>query len=113
MKETNDISANQKVAVTSVSASIADLTESLQYMLDLLKQEASFIHSIRQQNESVVQMIEEISAVSQQTAAASEEIASSMEEQATSANELAQYTEKLFMLTEELDKEIGEFVVKR
>ncbi|WP_018661912.1 methyl-accepting chemotaxis protein [Heyndrickxia acidiproducens] len=112
MTETNQIRAGQKTAVTSVSSSMADLTNSLRAMVGSLKQEAASIGTIRKQKETVVQMIEEISAVSQQTAAASEEIASSTEEQAASANEIARHTEKLFELTEELEKEIGTFTFK-
>lgn len=113
MGETNEISTGQKKAVNSVSTSIAVLAEGLEKMLSSIKQEAESIRSIGEQKDAVVQMIEDLSAVSQQTAAASEEISSSMEEQAASAGELSRYTEKLFTLTEELEKEIGEFTIKK
>ncbi|MGE8204614.1 methyl-accepting chemotaxis protein [Heyndrickxia sp. NPDC080065] len=113
MSETNQISFNQKEAVSSVNQSITELSSSLTKMLHSIKEETKSIDTIQQHKELVIKMIEEISAVSQQTTASSEEIASSMEEQSASTNEVAQYTMQLSTLIEDLEKAVGEFEIRR
>ncbi|MDP4162046.1 MAG: methyl-accepting chemotaxis protein [Bacillota bacterium] len=111
MAETNQISSEQKGAVTTVSTSINQLTSSLNKMMESVKEETASINSIQEQKDVVVRMIEEISAVSQQTTASSEEIASAMEEQAASSNEVAQYAAQLSNLIEDLNGAVEQFRV--
>lgn len=111
MEVTNQISFEQKDAVSKVSISITELAMSLNKMLHAIREEAKSINSIQDQKESVVKMIEEITAVSQQTTASSEEIASTMEEQSASSKEVAHYTEQLASMIKDLEKTIGEFDV--
>ncbi|WML49918.1 methyl-accepting chemotaxis protein [Neobacillus sp. PS3-34] len=82
MAETNQISFEQKGAVTTVSTSINQMTASLNKMMQSVEEETASISMIQVQKETVVRMIEEVSAVSQQTTASSEEIAAAMEEHA-------------------------------
>ncbi|MGG4038748.1 methyl-accepting chemotaxis protein [Heyndrickxia ginsengihumi] len=111
MKKTNDISHNQKEAVTSVSQAMKELKTSLDTMLHSIKEETVSIQSIEEQKQLVIKMIEDIAEVSQETAASTEEISSSMEEQAALSSELARHTVHLSQLTENLQNEIGEFKV--
>ncbi len=113
MAETNQISVEQKGAVTRVSSSIDQLNDSLTKMMSSLKEETASINSVQRQKDIVVKMIEEISAVSQQTTASSEEIASAMEEQAASTNEVAQHTTQLSNLIEDLHKAIEKFQINK
>jgi methyl-accepting chemotaxis protein len=113
MAETNQISVEQKGAVTKVSSSIDQLNASLTKMMSSLKEETTSINSVQRQKDIVVKMIEEISAVSQQTTASSEEIASAMEEQAASTNEVAQHTTQLSNLIEDLNKAIEKFQINK
>ena len=75
--ETNQISANQKSAVMTVSKAMKELEDSVRKISYSFVEETQSISSINQQKETVVKMMEEITAVSQQTSASSEEIASS------------------------------------
>lgn len=109
---TNEISDEQKEAVTTVSGSFAKISESLSKMLTAIGDEAESIKNIENQKEVVIRMIEEISAVSQETSASSEEIASSMEQQAASSDEMTEYTVNLEKLTKELVSEMNDFRIK-
>nr|WP_042354158.1 methyl-accepting chemotaxis protein [Bacillus rubiinfantis] len=109
MGETNQISAEQKGAVNTVSQSIDKLTDSLNKIMLSVKDEASSIDSIQEQKDVVVRMIEEISSVSQQTSAATEEIAAAMEEQAATTNVVAQHASQLAELVEDLNTAVGKF----
>lgn len=110
--ETNQISANQKSAVMTVSKAMKELEDSVRKISYSFVEETQSISSINQQKETVVKMMEEITAVSQQTSASSEEIASSMEEQAASSNELAKYTEHVTQLIDDLEHTLKGFHIK-
>lgn len=112
MAETNQISFEQKGAVTTVSTSINQMTASLNKMMQSVEEETASISMIQVQKETVVRMIEEVSAVSQQTTASSEEIAAAMEEQAASSSEVAQYTTQLTDMIGELKHAVAEFRIK-
>ena len=111
--ETNQISADQKSAVMTVSKAMKDLEDSVRKISHSVVEETQSISSINQQKETVVKMIEEITAVSQQTSASSEEIASSMEEQSASSNELAKYTEHVTDLIDALEHTLRGFHIKQ
>lgn len=111
MATTNQISLEQKGAVTTVSDSMNRMTSSLDLILHSLKEENASINRIQQQKEVVVTMIEGISAVSQETAASSEGITAALEEQSAVTNEVAQYTRQLSNQVEELNKAIHEFQI--
>ena len=111
--ETNQISANQKSAVMTVSSAMKDLEDSVSKISQSIVKETRSIATINQQKETVVKMIEEITAVSQQTSASSQEIASSMEEQSASSNELAKYTEHFTQLISELEHTLREFQINK
>lgn len=113
MKETNDISKNQKSAVTTVSSSINQLTDSLNKMMSSIENETKSINRITEEKDQVVGMIEGISAVSQETTASTEEIASAMEEQASSVNEVAEHAKQLALLLGDLNEAVMKFDIKR
>jgi methyl-accepting chemotaxis protein len=111
MNETNDISKNQKVAVTTVRTAINELTKALNKMVSSIEGETVSINRITAQKDIVVNMIEGIAAVSQETSASSEEIAATMEEQASSINEVAQHAIQLARLIDDLSDAVGKFTI--
>ncbi|MFJ7744516.1 methyl-accepting chemotaxis protein [Peribacillus sp. NPDC097295] len=111
--ETNQISANQKSAVMTVSSAMKELEDSVSKISHSVVEETHSIATINQQKEIVVKIIEEITAVSQQTSASSQEIASSMEEQAASSKELANYTEHFTQLISDLEHTLREFQINK
>lgn len=113
INDTNEISGQQRVAVSTVQESMVHLTEALTNMLKSLQENVDSFEKIDHQKNKVVSMMGELSAVSQQTTASTQEIASVMEEQAASTNEVAEHAKSLSSEVEALNNAINQFKLRK
>ena len=93
--QTNTISDEQKVAVTTVKQSIHELTNSLNLVANIVKQSTISVEQMDTRRQEVVTMMEGVSNMTYEVTGSTQQMASAIEEQSASSSEVADHTEKL------------------
>lgn len=109
MKDTNDISENQKVAVESVDEAIKQLANTLENMKESISNTLEDVSSMQQQKNIVVTSIETVNDMTSAVTAETQEIASSIEEQTSSTSEVSIHATHLNNEVESLTESISKF----
>lgn len=109
MKQTNDISGNQKNAVESVDQAIQQLSNTLSSMKVSISNTLDDVTSMQTQKNIVLTSVENTNAMSEAVTAETQEIASSIEEQASSTSEVTIHASHLNNQVENLQRTVSKF----
>ncbi|MBQ0139967.1 MAG: methyl-accepting chemotaxis protein [Kurthia sp.] len=109
MKQTNDISENQKVAVESVDEAIKQLSNTLENMKESISNTLENVSSMQQQKNIVLTSIETVNEMTSAVTAETQEIASSIEEQTSATSEVTVHATHLNEQVESLTDSVSKF----
>lgn len=107
--ETNTISDEQKLAVSTVQTAIEELSKSMQLVATTVLDTTSSIEQMDHRREEVVQIIGDVSNMSYEVTASMQEMASAVEEQTASTSELANHTNSLATQVTNLRQAVNQF----
>lgn len=111
MDRFKDNSEKQFGAVQEVDGAFANISTSIDEIVEQISLIDEFIEDIIGDKNEIVTSITNISSVSEETAAASEEVSASMQQQSMAVESVAQAAETLNELSIELKNEIGQFKI--
>jgi len=111
MQEVKTQADAQTHAVTNVSLSFKDISESIEAITNKIETINVAVAEMNTDTGTIVGVMENISAVSEETAAASEEVTASMEQTVSAVEEVSRAAEELNFLSVELKEQIDKFEV--
>ncbi|MER2000116.1 MAG: methyl-accepting chemotaxis protein, partial [Lysinibacillus sp.] len=107
--QTNAISDEQKIAVSTVKQSIDELTNSLQLVANTVEHSTNSVEQMDMRRQEVVTMMEDVSNMTYEVTGSTQQMASAIEEQSASSSEVANHTEKLAAQVVNLRDAINKF----
>lgn len=109
MKNTNEISGNQKIAVESVDYAIKQLADTLGNMKISISNTLENVSSMQQQKNIVLTSVEMVNEMTSAVTAETQEIASSIEEQTSATSEVTVHATNLNIQVEQLTESVAKF----
>ena len=109
MKQTNEISEDQKLAVNTVDNAIQQLSDTLENMKVSISNTMEDVSTMQQQKNVVVSSIAVVNEMTTEVTAETQEIASSIEEQTSATSEVTMHATHLNTQVEKLTESVSKF----
>jgi methyl-accepting chemotaxis protein len=109
MKQTNEISEEQKIAVETVNNAIKQLSDTLENMKGSISNTMENVSTIQQQKNVVLSSMTMVNEMTNEVTAETQEIASSIEEQTSATSEVTSHANHLNNQVEKLTDSVSKF----